>query len=81
MDDFNELRFGTEVEDTSDWMMNSAQFLERAKKERMWIFGTKENIQDLIKNNPHLNLTIIDQTKRDLIAVNFDAKPFESLDK
>jgi len=74
VDAFGELTFGTEVEDTSAWMIKSAQFEDLMEKEKdnkekkIFIVTRKEFYHDILAKK-YKNLYSIAETKRDILLV------------
>lgn len=66
----SELKFGTEVEDTSAWMIKSRKFSELFYKVPMWIVFRANDLKDLQKKIPGHNLKIVHHDGAYTMAVN-----------
>ncbi len=69
---FNELHFGTTVEDVSEWMITDAQFEKRLKSKKIYyLILRKWSLEDLYKHYPSLNgLHLFAQSDKDIILTN-----------
>lgn len=73
-----ELEFGTEMEDTSQWMIDSATFWKRWDGPSTIYMLTEIKKYDALRKNPHLKLFPVAQNSRNILLVNKDlrkAKP------
>ena len=72
---FNEMTFGTTIEDVSAWMINEDQFAELLKSDRkIYIMMRSKMLYDLLAKHPSLktgliNLQIIKQNANDVLLV------------
>jgi 4-amino-4-deoxy-L-arabinose transferase-like glycosyltransferase len=65
-----ELEFGTEVEDTSQWMIDSTTFWKRWMGPSTMYMVTKISTYDAIRTNPRLKLVPIARDARNIIVSN-----------
>lgn len=66
-----ELEFGTQVEDTSTWMINKKEFLRRYKsKKRLWGVGRETEVEKFKILNPTFSPFIIAEEKGNVLFSN-----------
>jgi hypothetical protein len=69
-----ELEFGTEMEDTSQWMIDSATFWKRWDRPSTIYMLTEIKKYDALRKNPNLKLFPVAQNSRNILLVNKDLR-------
>jgi len=69
-----ELEFGTEVENTSQWMIDTATFWKRWHGSSTMYMVTKLETYNTLRANPDLKLFPVAQNARHIILSNTDMK-------
>ncbi len=69
-----ELDFGRTVEDTSGWMIDSAEFRKRWQGPSPMYAVMEIKNYDILRNDPHLTLFPIAQTRRNVLLSNREVK-------
>ncbi len=69
-----ELEFGTTIEDTSGWMIDSATFWKRWAGPGRVYMVTKRATFDVLRNRGRKNMFVIAEDERNILAVNRETK-------
>jgi len=69
-----ELEFGTEVEDTSQWMIDTATFWKRWEGPATMYMITKIELYDALRGNPRMKLFPVARNARHIIVSNNEVK-------
>ncbi|HTF99379.1 MAG TPA: glycosyltransferase family 39 protein [Nitrospirota bacterium] len=70
-----ELEFGTTVEDTRQWMMNSPEFWKRWQGQETIFLFTQRTNYDTLRNMPGVNIFPVAEDQRTIVLCNREVHP------
>ncbi len=69
-----ELEFGTQVEDTTQWMMNPDAYWNRWQGPETFYMITGKDTYDALRQNPRLKLFLVAEDRRNIVLSNREVK-------
>lgn len=70
-----ELEFGTQVEDTTQWMMDPGPFWKRWQGQQTLYLITSKDTYESMQRNPNLTLYPVVEDRRNIVLCNREVKP------